>query len=196
VQSWSEDTYVTTGAASTKRYTATIRHKSDTLWATVTVDARKYPVESPPTWSLHNEEGSSAEGLSSLREDHGRVSSPLQNMHARSPPLFNADLDRIATHVNNSLSIFANPDVESTYDWILMHQLAEIVACYEELMSAREATSNSSGKKSTGDRSGCGEDFFVGRMGGGQSRKGKERRLIGFGELRHKGNSDDDQEGL
>jgi len=182
LQSWAEDTHTTEGALSTRKYTAIIKHKSNTLRATVTIDTRNYPIERPPAWFLQNEDGCSAAGTSSWGEDHGSVSSLLQNTNSNPPPLFNPNLQRIASHVNQNLSMFVRSDVESTYDWILMHQLAEIVACYEELMNVGELAFNGSGSNNSSSRSAAGEGCFPGNMGGGRPRKGRDRRLVSFGE--------------
>ena len=93
----------------------------------------KYPAETP-VWSLQNEDGTSG---------------TLSN--------FDATLHRIECHVNEGLDKFVRQDVETTYDFILVHQLADIVACWDEVMSANE--------------------------GGGSSWKGRgEDQLAAFGE--------------
>jgi len=179
LHSWAEDgkegrggPLSSCGSPSARRYVATIKRKSNTLKATVIVDARGYPAEKPPVWSLQNEDGSSG-GMSSWGEDHGSVSSlRQQNPNGNNngggggaPPLFDANLHRIECHVNRDLDKFVNCDVENTYDWILIHQLADVVSCWDEVMSAGEAAGGSGNGG-----------------GGGRLRKGRDRRLMGFGE--------------
>ena len=158
-------------SAATKSYTAIIKRKSSTLKATVVIDAHNYPAK-PPLWSLMNEDGSSGT-LSSWGEENGSVFS-LQQQHNPNndtmgiPPLFDAALHRIACRVNLDLDGFVRQDVETTYDWILIHQLADIVSCWDEVMSATEGSVGVAGAK--------------GRNEVGRTRRGKDRRIVGFGE--------------
>ena len=133
-----------------KVYVATIKRKSSTLKATVTISSN-YPAE-PSVWTLQNEDGSS-----------GSVP-PSQSSDNNKDALFDPNLARIECHVNQDLEKFVCQDVEATYDWILTHQLADIVSCWDELMSAKEEGNTNKMK------------------GDGRLRKGKDRRLIGFGE--------------
>eukprot|EP00571_Detonula_confervacea_P004236 CAMPEP_0172317302 /NCGR_PEP_ID=MMETSP1058-20130122/31203_1 /TAXON_ID=83371 /ORGANISM="Detonula confervacea, Strain CCMP 353" /LENGTH=822 /DNA_ID=CAMNT_0013031827 /DNA_START=149 /DNA_END=2614 /DNA_ORIENTATION=+ len=171
LHSWAEDSKegnhkLAAASTFTKRYIATIKRKSSTLKATVVIDTQNYPAD-PPVWSLQNEDGSSGT-QSSWGEDHGSVSSLRQesnNNSTNAPPLFDAALHRIECHVKE-LDKFVRQDVETTYDWILIHQLADIVSCWDEAMSAGEGSSSSTRAKS----------------GDGRLRKGKDRQLMGFGE--------------
>ena len=179
LQSWIEDSKeggkdkLVAGTSYKKSYTATIKRKSSTLKATVIIDTQSYPSE-PPVWSLQNEDGSSGT-LSSWGEEHGSVSSLQQNSNnvSGAPPLFDAALHRIECHVNQDLDKFVRQDVENTYDWILIHQLADIVSSWDEVMSASEGGFGSSSSKGKGGNdNSMGERMF----------KGKDRRLIAFGE--------------
>ena len=133
LQSWSKEENL-------KRYTATIKRKTATLKASVTI-SENYPAE-PPVWSLQNEDGSV--GSSS-----------------KSGVIVDASLHRIECHVNQELEHFVREDIEATYDWILIHQLADIVSCWDESKDEGNA-----GKSSGFER----------------IRKGRDRKLIGFGE--------------
>jgi len=110
-------------------------------------------------------------------EEHGSVSSLHQNNSKgdaaknAAPPLFDAALHRIECRVNRELDGFVRQDVEATYDWILIHQLADIVSCWDEVMSATEGSVGSTGSKGGNDVP-C----------HGRTRKGKDRRIVGFGE--------------
>eukprot|EP00804_Cyclotella_cryptica_P007010 CCRYP_007135-RA/>CCRYP_007135-RA protein AED:0.27 eAED:0.27 QI:0/-1/0/1/-1/1/1/0/776 len=150
-----------------KRYVATIKRKSSTLKAVVVIDTQNYPAE-PPIWSLQNEDGSLTGSASSWGEQHGTLSSLQESNHnqggGKAPPLFDAALHRIETHVNTDLDQFVSQGVETTYDWILLHQLVDIVSCWDELMSVGEGN---------GGR---------GNEDGRRRRRGKDRRLVGFGE--------------
>ena len=181
LHSWTEDSKHRNPAvvgATQKCYTAIIKRKSSTLKATVIIDTQNYPIE-PPVWSLQNEDGSI--GMSSTwAEDHGSVSS-LQhgsnsNTTASSPPLFDAALNRIECHVNQDLDKFVNPTVESTFDWILIHQLADIMSCWDEVMIACEG---SAGGGNNASKTGGEMGILTGQE---RVRKGKDRRLVGFGE--------------
>ena len=179
LQSWVDDSKeggkdkLVAGTSYKKSYTATIKRKSSTLKATVIIDTQRYPSE-PPVWSLQNEDGSSGT-VSSWGEEHGSVSSLQQNSNnvSGTPPLFDAALHRIECHVNQDLDKFVRQDVENTYDWILIHQLADIVSSWDEVMSASEGGFGSSSSKGKGGNdNSMGERMF----------KGKDRRLIAFGE--------------
>ena len=114
IHSWTEDSKES--ASTIKTYIATIKRKSSSLKATVFIDTVKYPAETP-VWSLQNEDGTSG---------------------------FDATLHRIECHVNEGLDKFVRQDVETTYDFILVHQLADIVACWDKVMSANEGGGSSS----------------------------------------------------
>lgn len=162
VVSWGEEK---DNQSTTKNYVAIIKRKSATLKATVTIDMQHYPAE-PPVWTLQNEDFTA--GSSSWGEQHGDLTS-LQNSKGgnSAPPLFDATLERIETHVNTDLDQFVTQEVESTYDWLLIHQLVEIVSCWEEMMSANEGNGGKGGNVTLSSR---------------RVRKGKDRRLVGFGE--------------
>ncbi len=148
LQSWSKEEGM-------RRYVASIKRKSATLKAAVTI-SDNYPAD-PPVWSLQNEDGSVGTA-SSLHSSNN------------TDALIDASLHRIECHVNEDLDKFVCQDVEATYDWILIHQLADIVSCWDELMSAKE---EGSANKSKGDAIGGNHERI---------RKGKDRKLIGFGE--------------
>lgn len=178
--SWTEDLNGgNPGVAGTtqKSYIAIIKRKSSSLKASVLIDTQNYPAE-PPLWSLQNEDGSL--GLSSSwAEEHGSVSS-LQHCSdsgtKSSPPLFDAALNSIEYHVNQDLDKFVDLNVESTFDWILIHQLADIISCWDEVMVANEGNVGGTQNVSKGG-------FEFGTMAGQmRTRRGKDRRLIGFGE--------------
>eukprot|EP00984_Skeletonema_dohrnii_P014823 scaffold6307_cov109-Skeletonema_dohrnii-CCMP3373.AAC.7 len=145
LQSWSKEEDM-------KRYVATIKRKSATLKASVTI-SDNYPAE-PPVWSLQSEDGSVGTA-SSLQSN---------NDNSKADVLFDASLHRIECHVNQDLNKFVCEDVEATYDWILIHQLADIVSCWDEMMSAKEEGNTNKSK------------------GQERIRKGKDRKLVGFGE--------------
>jgi len=162
VVSWTEEK---DNQSTTKNFVATIKRKSASLKATVTIDMNHYPAE-PPVWKLQNEDFTA--GSSSWGEQHGDLAL-LQNSKGgnKAPPLFDATLERIENHVNTDLDQFVKQEVESTYDWLLIHQLVEIVSCWDEIMSANEGNGGKGGNITFGSR---------------RVRKGKDRRLVSFGE--------------
>lgn len=179
LHSWTEDSKASdpsvAGTAQTS-YTAIIKRKSSTLKATVLIDTQNYPAE-PPVWSLQNEDASSGMS-SSWAEEHGSMSSlqhSSDSITETSPPLFDAALNRIECHVNQNLDKFVNPNVESTFDWILIHQLSEIISCWDEVMVVSEGNVGSNNVSKTGTELGIIADQV-------RIRKGKDRRLLGFGE--------------
>ncbi|KAL3801186.1 hypothetical protein ACHAWO_002757 [Cyclotella atomus] len=167
VVSWSEekDNHQVSLSPSMKRFVATIKRKTSTLKAAVIIDMQNYPSE-PPIWSLQSEDGTITGSALSLGEQSGELTS-LNNSNSgnKAPPLFDATLHRIENHVNTDLDQFVNQDVEATYDWILMHQLADIVSCWDEMMSSVEGNGGAKTK-----------DFELRRV------KGKDRQLLGLGE--------------
>lgn len=176
LHSWTEDSKASDPrVVSTARtsYTAIIKRKSSTLKATVLIDTQNYPAE-PPVWSLQNEDGSSGMS-SSWAEEHGSMSSLQRSSDSTSPPLFDAALNRIECHVNQNLDKFVDPNVESTFDWILIHQLSEIISCWDEVMVVSEGNVGSSNVSKGGTELGIMADQV-------RIRKGKDRRLLGFGE--------------
>ncbi|KAL7427793.1 hypothetical protein ACHAXH_002707, partial [Discostella pseudostelligera] len=180
LHSWTEDSKdgnQRAAGTTRKTYIAIIKRKSSTLKATVTVDMQNYPAD-PPVWSLQNEDGSV--GMpSSWAEEHGSVSSLQQSSNSNTktlPPLFDATLHRIEYHVNQDLDKFVNQSVESTFDWILIHQLADIMSCWDEVMIACDGNVGGSNNASKGG----GELGII--AGQVRMRKGRDRRLIGFGE--------------
>ena len=106
--SWVEDSK--TSAASTKSYTAIVKRKTVILKAFVVIDMYNYPTE-PPVWSLlkNNEDG-----------------------------VFDTALHKIECRVNEELREYVHEDVEATYDWLLLHQLADIVSCWDEVMRMKD----------------------------------------------------------
>jgi hypothetical protein len=164
--SWSEekDNHQVSLSSSMKRFVATIKRKTSTLKAAVIIDMQNYPSE-PPIWSLQSEDGT-GNALSWGEQSGDLASLNDSNSSNKAPPLFDATLHRIESHVNTDLDQFVNQGVETTYDWILMHQLADIVSCWDEMMSSIEVNG---GAKT--------QDFESRRV-----RKGKDRQLIGLGE--------------
>lgn len=161
---WAEekDSHHVSLSPSMKRYVATIKRKTSTLKAAVTIDMDNYPAE-PPIWSLQNEDGTTTSSATPVGDQSGDLTS-LQE--SGNPPLFDATLHRIESRVNSDLDQFVTQDVETTYDWILMHQLVDIVSCWDDMLSASEGTC---GVKTNG--------FDSQRL-----RKGKDRQLVGVGE--------------
>jgi hypothetical protein len=188
LHSWGEDPRPDrsdlSGVASTatKSYTAIIKRKSSTLKARVVIDAHNYPAK-PPVWSLINEDGASGtlsswggenESVFSLQQQLQQLHKQQQNSNNDTngvPPLFDATLHRIECRVNLELDRFVRQDLETTFDWILIHQLADIVSCWDEVMNATEGIVGGAGLK--GEREvPC----------NGRTRRGKDRRIVGFGE--------------
>jgi hypothetical protein len=157
VVSWVEekDNHSLSYSPTMKRFFATIKRKSSTLKASVVIDMQNYPAE-PPVWSLQSEDGITT-GSPSLQH------SPSTN---KAPPLFDATLHRIESHVNTDLDQFVTQEVETTYDWILIHQLVDILSCWDDMMSVSEGNPGKGGKANDSRR----------------VRKGRDRRLVGFGE--------------
>ncbi|KAL7463907.1 hypothetical protein ACHAXS_004265 [Conticribra weissflogii] len=185
--SWIEDSKYAKNPStspSMTRYMATIKRKSSTLKAFVLIDVHNYPCE-PPIWALQYEDGTRG-SASSWGQNHGSISSlnsPDINFDISkpiAPPLFDAVLHRIECHVNSDYDKFIRQDVETTFDWILMHQLAEIISCWDEAMSVGEKT-GSGGSGGNSGRTKNGEDGGV--VGYPRRlRKGRDRRLVGFGD--------------
>lgn len=155
-----------------KCYVATIKQKSPTLKALAVIDTQNYPTE-PPIWSLQNKDGTLTGTASSRGEHHGTLSLLHKSTNSnhggsKAPPLFDSVLHRIETHINTDLDQFISQCMEIMYDWILLHQLVDIVSCWDKLMSAGERNR--------------GKGMRAGEESARRLQMGKDRRLVGSGE--------------
>ena len=130
---WTVDGDANHDSAHEKSFIATIRRKTSTMKATVTVDLSRYP-SLPPTWSLTS-------GEESWGELHGSVAS----LEAGTSPLYDNVLGQIERVVNVELDDLVKKDVEETYYWVLAHQLHKIIQLWDDSQRAMEE-----GEKTTG----------------------------------------------
>merc|ERR1740124_1440434 len=165
---------------SSKRYLATIKRKTSTLRASVRIDVR-YPAI-PPLWTLQpssrhdTEDHSTVSPARTWAERYGTA----EHLHGNAagggvasggaPPLYDAALGRIEEGVNCMDREPFRDDVEETYDWIVVHQLGEIVAAWDELRQTVEAEVSKDG---------------AGAENEGRRRRGRDRLPVGFDTYRN-----------
>jgi hypothetical protein len=113
LSSWTEQE----SAGKERVFGATFKRKSSTLAVQVHVNVARYPAIPPHcTFAQTNVQES--------------LTSPL---------LFDAPLAELERHVHQNVSQFVHDDEETTYDWILTLQLAEIGKGWEDLLRQAEA---------------------------------------------------------
>jgi hypothetical protein len=114
---------------------ATFKRKSSTLAVQVRINVARYPAI-PPHCTFAQTNAQESHG-----QDHGSIQELLQESTlASSPLLFDAPLAQLERHVHQNVSEFVNDDEETTYDWILTLQLAEIAKGWEDLLQQAEAS--------------------------------------------------------
>jgi hypothetical protein len=104
-----------------KTFAATLKHKSQSIKATVTVDYSLYP-SVPPTWSLTT-------GGESWGEEHGSTHA----LESATNPLYDNALGQMERIINIQLDELVNPKEQETYNWILAHQLHRFVCLWDEM---------------------------------------------------------------
>jgi Fms-interacting protein/Thoc5 len=107
-------------------YQATIKRKTVTLRAVVTLDLSRYPVV-PPMWSLVVGE-----------EAWGELYGTATSLDAGTNPLYDNTLGTIERSVNANVIGLVKQDVPETHDWILSHQLQTIVSMWDKTQKASE----------------------------------------------------------
>jgi hypothetical protein len=133
---WTAEGDANHDSAHEKSFVATVRRKTSTVKATVTVDLSRYP-SLPPKWSLTSAE-------ESWGEQHGSVAS----LEAGTNPLYDNALGQIERVVNVELDDLVKKDVEETYNWILAHQLRKIIQLWDDSERATEEGEKSPGQTS------------------------------------------------
>jgi len=93
-----------------------------TLTARVYIDVARYP-SIIPQWKFLS---------SRLKPREGEKS--LENLKSEQLPLYNESLARLGKHVNCDVDQLVLSSDQTTYDWILAQQLAEIVRCWREML--------------------------------------------------------------
>jgi hypothetical protein len=120
-------------------FAATFKRKSSTLAVQVHVNVARYPAI-PPHYTFAQTNAQESYG-----QDHGSIEELLQENTtstslSTSPLLFNAPLAQLERHVHQNVSEFVKDGEETTYDWILTLQLAEIAKGWEDLLDQAEVS--------------------------------------------------------
>jgi hypothetical protein len=134
LSAWTEQE--NTGKDRVRVFGATFKRKSSTLMVQVRVNMARYPAV-PPECSFAQTNTQESYG-----QNHGSIQELLLQESASasiSPLLFDAPLARLERHVHQNVSEFVNDEEETTYDWILTLQLAEIAKGWEDLLNRAEA---------------------------------------------------------
>jgi hypothetical protein len=116
--SWNEDTQVSD--PSKCYFLATLKWRSSTLDLRVGIPTSRYPVD-PPIWELNP------------AQDQGSVS-----LRSGDTVLYEETLSRLERSIDDDVEKLVDADEETTYEWILAHQLSEIATKWEELMVQNE----------------------------------------------------------
>jgi hypothetical protein len=109
-------------------FAATLKRKSATLVVRARVNVERYP-SLPPTWEF--ETSNNQEALEDLETN-------------QETPLYDDRLAGLERRVNQNVEELVVATDDTTYDWILSHQLAEIAKGWEELQSTSASKKNNS----------------------------------------------------
>ena len=120
-------------------FAATFKRKSSTLVVQVHINVARYPAI-PPRCSFAQTNAQESYG-----QDNGSIQELLQESTSSTslstpPLLFDAPLAQLERHVDQNVSEFVSDDEETTYDWILTLQLAEIAKGWEDLLDKAEVS--------------------------------------------------------
>lgn len=116
--SWSPQT--SDSSSSEDIFDAVLKKKSSTLYLRVQVNVARYP-SLPPTWQLSSE----PIGKDALDE---------------SSRFYDKDLATLQHHVNDDFQDFVVAAEETSYNWILSHQLATIVSGWEAVLARNDSS--------------------------------------------------------
>lgn len=119
--SWTEDSQTTGESSSIDYYLATLKRRGSSLKLRVGISTARYPVQ-PPIWEMNPVDG-------------GGSSGSLDNNEAK---LYDETLSNLERSINQNLDHLALHDDETTYEWILVHQLAEIATKWEEQLQRND----------------------------------------------------------
>ena len=154
-------------STTTRSYMVTIQRKSSTLVCRVKINAQ-YP-SIPPLWSLQpSEQAQSQVALTSSKQGHDTESTPP-------PSLYDSVLGQMESKVNTlstASTLFGQPKEsweKDVQDWILVHQLREIVTSWDTYQQSLESNSTSLKRKDSGVSS---------PVVGARKRRGRERRPV------------------
>jgi hypothetical protein len=109
-------------------FAVTLKRKSATLVVRARVNVERYP-SLPPTWEF--ETSNNQEALEDLETN-------------QETPLYDDRLAGLERRVNQNVEELVVATDDTTYDWILSHQLAEIAKGWEELQSTSASKKNNS----------------------------------------------------
>jgi hypothetical protein len=106
-------------------FAATLKRKSATLLVRAKVNVARYPAV-PPTWEFMTSNSKESWG-----EEHGS----LEELEKDSA-LYDESLASLERKINRDIDELVITTNETTYDWILSHQLAMIAKGWEEIQSS------------------------------------------------------------
>lgn len=94
------------------------------LTVRICIDVARYP-SVPPQFKIV-----SKQSQSSLDQPEG----PLGSLQSGQTPLYNESLARLQKHVNRDVNQLVTSSDETSYDWILAHQMAEMAKTWKEFL--------------------------------------------------------------
>lgn len=126
--SWTEDSSSSNDDPSQDFFLATLKRRSSILSLRVGVYSARYP-SIPPTWEFNPEQqsGGGADNEASLDEEK--------------TVLYDEQLSSLERRINQNVQDLVSPTDETTYEWILAHQLSEIATKWEEQLVESESSS-------------------------------------------------------
>jgi hypothetical protein len=105
-------------------FCATLNNKSATLSVKVKIDVARYPAV-PPKWEVVTTNSREAWG-----QEHGSIQDLQVN-----PRLYDDRLASLERRINHDVDCLVVAEDETSYDWILAQQLAEIERGWEEILN-------------------------------------------------------------
>ena len=162
----------TSTATSLTTFQVTLRHSSETLSCSVTIDTVRYPAV-PPVWNLLSVSSSSSSASSQLYDNRLAQLQQQVNQDALARAIPNESVSEANDkndNVRSSRTILGMTKVSATdkeqqyYEWILVHQLREIMHQWELDLSDEETTDEASSTRML--------------EGSDRTRKGRDRKLL------------------
>ncbi len=122
--SWTEDSRSSNEVSSMEFYRVTLKRRSSTLSLRVGIDTARYP-SVPPTWEFNPEQNAGEESL-----DCDKTT------------FYDEELSSLELRINQDVEQLVLLEDETTYEWIVAHQLSEIATKWEEQQAENESSSS------------------------------------------------------
>ena len=136
LSSWTEDLESTTPCSNVRSFHATLQSShaptlTSTLSVKVQIPMARYPAI-PPTWMVIPSSNTSTKPFPQPEEFSPDSPATITT------PLYDSDLVSLERRINEDIDQLIVPSDETTYDWILSHQLLELMQGWERLLMQRK----------------------------------------------------------